>query len=50
MRMKQKVLREDTAQGAEDAINSALQFGWFVQSVTVNPLASQWIIVLYRND
>lgn len=50
LHMKQKVLRAGSAAETQSVINTALDMGWLVQSITVNSGMNQWIIVLYRND
>jgi len=46
--MKQKIIKETSADEITNAINVALQYGWFVQSVTCNPETNYWIAILYK--
>ena len=48
--MKQKVITETSSIGVQQAINNALAYGWFVQSVTVNSETNTWVIILYKTE
>jgi hypothetical protein len=49
--MKYKVIRENNAAEFENALKSALSFGWVPMAApTVNSQTNQWLVILYRNN
>lgn len=48
MSIKQKIIKAQGAIVLEQELNTALQMGWLVHTLTVNPETGYWIAVLYR--
>lgn len=47
---KQKIIIEDKATDFKQSLDTAIQMGWLVHSVTVNSETNYWLAVLYRED
>ena len=47
---KQKIIIQDKAIDFKQSLDTAIQMGWLVHSVTVNSETNYWLAVLYRED
>jgi hypothetical protein len=48
MNIKQKIIKSHNGNEIKEEMDIALQMGWLVHSLTVNPETNTWIAILYR--